>query len=99
MSILPCLGRARLLRHWSGVMDMTMDGSFFICKTPIDNLYLNAGWNYGGFKASPASGWYYADLIANDRPHDIIENHNLKRFEKGINLDERGAGPYPKLHG
>ena len=22
---------------------MTMDGSFFICKTPIDYLYLNAG--------------------------------------------------------
>jgi sarcosine oxidase subunit beta len=42
-------------------MDMTMDGSAFICKTPLDNLYLNAGWNYGGFKASPASGWYFAD--------------------------------------
>jgi len=99
MSILPCLGRVRLLRHWSGVTDMTMDGSFFICKTPIDNLYLNAGWNYGGFKASPASGWYFADLIANDRPHEIIKNHDLKRFEKGINIDERGAGPDPKLHG
>ena len=99
MSILPCLGRVRLLRHWSGVMDMTMDGSFFICKTPINNLYLNAGWNYGGFKASPASGWYFADLIANNRPHEIIKNHDLKRFEKGINLDERGAGPDPKLHG
>ena len=99
MSILPCLGRVRLLRHWSGVMDMTMDGSFFICKTPLENLYLNAGWNYGGFKASPASGWYFADLIANDRPNKIIINHNLNRFEKGINLDERGAGPDPKLHG
>ena len=99
MSILPCLGRVRLLRHWSGVMDMTMDGSFFICKTPIDNLYLNAGWNYGGFKASPSSGWYFADLIANNRPHEIIKNHDLKRFEKGINIDERGAGPDPKLHG
>ena len=99
MSILPCLGRVRLLRHWSGVMDMTMDGSFFICKTPLDNLYLNAGWNYGGFKASPASGWYFADLIANNRPHEIIKNHDLKRFEKGINIDERGAGPDPKLHG
>ncbi|MGI9449663.1 MAG: sarcosine oxidase subunit beta family protein, partial [Geminicoccaceae bacterium] len=45
MSILPCLGRVRLLRHWSGVMDMSMDGAHFICKTPLDNLYLNAGWN------------------------------------------------------
>ncbi len=99
ISILPCLGRVRLLRHWSGVMDMSMDGTFFMCKTPLDNLYLNAGWNYGGFKASPASGWYFADLIANDRPHTDIANHDLKRFERGVNLDERGAGPDPKLHG
>ena len=99
MAILPCLGRIRLLRHWAGVMDMTMDGSFFICKTPISNLYLNAGWNYGGFKASPASGWYFADLIANENPHNYVHNHNLERFEKGINIDERGAGPDPKLHG
>ncbi len=99
MSILPCLGRVRLLRHWSGIMDMSMDGSPFICKTPLDNLYLNAGWNYGGFKASPASGWFFADLIANDRPDPIVENHDLKRFERGVNLDERGAGPDAKLHG
>ncbi|MGB0848343.1 MAG: sarcosine oxidase subunit beta family protein [Thiolinea sp.] len=98
-SILPCLGRVRLLRHWSGVMDMSMDGSPFICKTPLDNLYLNAGWNYGGFKASPASGWYFADLIANDRPHEVIRNMDVKRFERGVMIDERGAGPDPKLHG
>ena len=98
-SILPCLGRVRLLRHWAGVMDMSMDGSAFICKTPIANLYLNAGWNYGGFKASPASGWYFADLIANDRPDDIIANFDLGRFERGVIIDERGAGPDPKLHG
>ncbi len=98
-SILPCLSRVRLLRHWSGVMDMTMDGSPFICKTPLDNLYLNAGWNYGGFKASPASGWFFADLVANDRPDPVIALYNLRRFEQGINLDERGAGPDPKRHG
>ena len=98
-SILPCLGRVRLLRHWAGVMDMSMDGSPFICKTPISNLYLNAGWNYGGFKASPASGWFFADLIANDRPDSVIANFDLQRFARGYNIDERGAGPDPKLHG
>ncbi|MEM9605295.1 MAG: sarcosine oxidase subunit beta family protein [Pseudomonadota bacterium] len=98
-SILPCLGRVRLLRHWSGVMDMSMDGSPFICKTPLSNLYLNAGWNYGGFKASPGSGWYFADLIANDRPDDTIAHFTLNRFERGVIIDERGAGPDPKLHG
>ena len=99
MSILPCLGRVRLLRHWAGVMDMSMDGSPFICKTPLHNLYLNAGWNYGGFKASPASGRYFADLIANDQPDPVIEHFNLQRFARGIIIDERGAGPDPKLHG
>ena len=98
-SILPCLARARLLRHWGGVMDMTMDGSPFICKTPLDNLYLNGGWNYGGFKASPASGWYFADLIANDRPAETVANFNLTRFMRGVNIDERGAGADAKLHG
>ncbi|MFT5895284.1 MAG: heterotetrameric sarcosine oxidase beta subunit [bacterium] len=98
-AIMPCLGRVRLLRHWSGVMDMSMDGSAFICKSPIDNLYLNAGWNYGGFKASPASGWYFADLIANDRPDPVIKDFDLGRFKRGVNIDERGAGPDPKLHG
>jgi len=99
MSVLPCLGRTKLLRHWSGTVDMSMDGTHFMCKTPISNLYLNAGWNYGGFKASPASGWFFADLIANDHPHDIIKNHDLSRFERGLQIDERGAGPDCKLHG
>lgn len=99
MSVLPCLGRVKLLRHWSGIVDMSMDGTHFICKTPLDNLYLNAGWNYGGFKASPASGWWFADLIANDRPAPMIAPFDLKRFERGLQIDERGAGPDCKLHG
>ena len=99
LSLLPCLGRVKLLRHWSGVVDMSMDGSFFMCKTPLENLYLNAGWNYGGFKASPASGWYFADLIANDRPDEVILNHDLERFRRGYHIDESGAGSDPKLHG
>ena len=78
---------------------MSMDGSFFMCKTPLENLYLNAGWNYGGFKASPASGWHFADLIANDRPDEVILNHDLDRFRRGYHIDESGAGSDPKLHG
>jgi glycine/D-amino acid oxidase-like deaminating enzyme len=86
MSVLPCLGRVKLLRHWSGTVDMSMDGSPFICKAPISNLYLNAGWNYGGFKATPSAGWYFADFIANDKPHKVIANHDLRRFERGFAL-------------
>ena len=56
MALMPMIGRVRLLRQWGGIMDMSMDGSPIIDKTPVDGLYLNAGWCYGGFKATPASG-------------------------------------------
>jgi sarcosine oxidase subunit beta len=86
------------MRHWAGVMDMTMDGSPIIGKTPIGNLYLNGGWCYGGFKATPASGWCFAHTIAQDRPHALNASFSLDRFERGYVIDERGAGPYPGLH-
>ena len=86
------------MRTWGGIMDMTMDGSPIISKTPIDGLYLNGGWCYGGFKATPGSGWVFAYTMAQDRPHKLNENFTLTRFEKGYTIDERGAGPVPKDH-
>jgi methylglutamate dehydrogenase subunit A len=69
MALWPALGRIRVLRHWGGIMDMSMDGSPIIDHTPVRGLYLNAGWCYGGFKATPASGWCFAHLIARDQSH------------------------------
>ena len=54
MALMPMIGRVRMLRQWGGIMDMSMDGSPIIDRTPVDGLYLNAGWCYGGFKATPA---------------------------------------------
>ena len=71
MALWPGLGRLRVLRHWGGLMDMSMDGSPIIDRTPVDGLYLNAGWCYGGFKATPASGWCFAHLIATGEPHPV----------------------------
>ena len=51
-------------------MDMSMDGSPII-DHPIRQLFLNAGWCYGGFKATPASGWCFAYLIATGQPHEV----------------------------
>ncbi len=98
MAVMPMIGRARLLRMWGGIMDMSMDGSPYIDKTSIPGLYFNGGWCYGGFKATPASGWCYAHLIATDRPHDTATAYRLDRFRSGAVLDERGAGAQPNLH-
>ncbi len=98
MAMVPAIGRARLLRGWGGVMDMSMDGSPIIDRTPVEGLYLNAGWCYGGFKATPASGWCFAHLIARDEPHPVATAYRLDRFQAGHVIDERGAGAQPNLH-
>ncbi|MFN3673315.1 MAG: sarcosine oxidase subunit beta family protein [Bosea sp. (in: a-proteobacteria)] len=98
MALWPGLGRVRMLRHWGGVMDMSMDGSPIIDHTPVQGLYLNAGWCYGGFKATPASGFCFAHLIARDTPHEVAAAYRLDRFATGRVIDEKGAGAQPNLH-
>lgn len=98
MAIFPMLGRARLLRTWGGIMDMSMDGSPIIDRTHIDGLYFNGGWCYGGFKATPASGFAYAHLLATDTPHKTATAYRFDRFAKGRVIDEKGMGNQPNLH-
>ena len=98
MALMPMIGRARLLRSWGGVMDMSMDGSPIIDRTPLDGLYLNAGWCYGGFKATPGSGWCFAHLMARDEPHPVADAYRLDRFASGRVIDEKGQGPHPQRH-
>ena len=98
MALFPGLGRVRLLRAWGGVMDMSMDGSPIIDRTPVDGLYLNGGWCYGGFKATPASGWCFAHLLATDQPHPTVTAYRLDRFARGLMIDEKGVGAQPNLH-
>jgi heterotetrameric sarcosine oxidase beta subunit len=82
----------------SAVMDMTMDGSPIISKTPIDGLILNGGWCYGGFKAIPAGGMTTAHLIARNAAHPVAAHLDLDRFAAGRTVDERGVGPFPYAH-
>ena len=67
-------------------------------KTGIDGLYLDGGWCYGGFKATPAAGWCLAHVMANDEPHPLAEPFSLARFGAGRTISERGAGPKPNAH-
>ena len=98
VAFVPCTSRLRFVRHWAGVMDMSMDGSPIICKGPVDGLYLNCGWCYGGFKATPASGFTFAWTIAKDEPHPMNAAFTLDRFRRGAQIDEKGAGPVPAWH-
>jgi sarcosine oxidase subunit beta len=98
MALMPRVGRLRILRTWGGIVDMSMDGSPIIDRTPIDGLLINGGWCYGGFKATPAAGRCLAHLLAHDETHPVARAYRLDRFALGYSIDERGAGPQPNLH-
>lgn len=97
VALIPGLSRVRALRGWGGIMDMSMDGSPIIDRVG-DNLYLNAGWCYGGFKATPASGFCFAHLIARGVPQETAAAFRLDRFARGYTLDEKGVGAQANLH-
>ncbi|MCZ4289012.1 sarcosine oxidase subunit beta family protein [Hoeflea alexandrii] len=97
-AMVPSVSRVKVLRAWGGVMDMSMDGSPIIDRTPVDDLYLNCGWCYGGFKATPASGWCFAHLLATGETHELAKAFRLDRFSRGYQIDETGHGAQANLH-
>ena len=99
MALMPAIGKAKVLRSWGGIMDMTPDGSPIIDKTHIDGLFLDAGWCYGGFKAVPGSGYSFAHLMATGNHHEPAARFRLDRFKTGVGLmDEEGTGSQHNLH-
>ena len=95
LAVFPNFSRLKMLRTWGGIMDMSMDGSPIIDKTHIEGVYLNCGWCYGGFKATPSSGFVFAHTIAQDQVHELNSDFNLERFHTGKIIDEKGVGPKP----
>jgi sarcosine oxidase subunit beta len=98
LALFPSLAPVRMLRSWGGVCDMSMDGSPIITTGPLPGMYLNCGWCYGGFKATPVSGFSFAYTIAKDQPHELNAPFTLDRFHRGAVIDDKGQGATPRLH-
>ena len=91
LELFPAFSRLRLMRQWAGIVDITPDTSPIMGCTPVQNLYISGGWGTGGYKAIPAGGDTMAYTIVNDRPHPLIEDFSLERFETGALIDEGAA--------
>jgi methylglutamate dehydrogenase subunit A len=98
VALFPSFTSLCLLRSWGGIMDMSMDGSPIITQGPLPGMYLNTGWCYGGFKATPISGLCFAHTIAKDEPHPLSTPFTLDRFQRGLVIDDKGMGATPKWH-
>jgi len=89
--LFPAFSRVRMNRQWGGVVDTCPDACPIISKTAVDGLYFNCGWGTGGFKATPGSGYVFADTVANDQPHPLAAAFTVDRFNTGALIDEHGA--------
>ncbi|MEL7544023.1 MAG: sarcosine oxidase subunit beta family protein [Pseudomonadota bacterium] len=89
--LFPVISRLRLLRQWGGIVDVCPDASALITKTKVKGFYVNGGWGTGGWKATPASGHVFADLVATDEPNELAAPFALDRFYSGKLVAEHGA--------
>jgi sarcosine oxidase, subunit beta len=79
-TVLPFLGKLRILRSWAGICDVSTDLSPIMGDTGVDNFLITTGWGTWGFKAIPASGEQLAERIATGRTPDLIAPFGLDRF-------------------
>ena len=91
VELFPSFSRVAMLRHWGGIVDVTPDRSPIIGTTPVDGLFINAGWGTGGFKATPGSGQVFAATLATGTPHALAAPFALDRFTRGAVIDEAAA--------
>jgi sarcosine oxidase subunit beta len=91
MELFPQLERARLLRSWAGLCDLSPDYSPILGKTEVENFHISAGWGTYGFKAAPIVGKTLADLVASGRQPDLIAPFALERFYEDKLVSELAA--------
>ena len=91
IELYPVFSRLKMLRQWGGIVDVTVDRSPIISKTPVENLYFNCGWGTGGFKATPGSGNVFAHSMARGEMHPIAQPFSINRFNTGALVDEGAA--------
>jgi len=78
--ILPFMARARAMRQWAGLCDMTPDSSPILGESEVSRFFLMAGMGTWGFKGSPIFGRTMADLVATGRTPELIAPFAPDRF-------------------
>jgi len=91
LELFPQLERARILRSWAGLCDLSPDYSPILGKTEVEGFHVSAGWGTYGFKAAPIVGHTLAELVATGRTPDLIAPFKLERFYEDRLVSELAA--------
>ncbi len=92
LELFPILHTIKVQRQWAGMCDMTPDYAPILSKVDeVQNFCITCGWGTWGFKASPASGYNMAELVATGTTPDRIKAFRYDRFLKNRLLGEKAA--------
>jgi sarcosine oxidase subunit beta len=82
-SLLPATKGIRMVRHWSGLYDMTPDGSPIIGETDVKNFYHSTGYSGHGFMLGPIAGRILAQHIIGKESDIDFSMLDYRRFARG----------------
>jgi sarcosine oxidase, subunit beta len=91
LELFPQLERARILRSWTGLCDLSPDYSPILGVTDVEGFHVSAGWGTYGFKAAPVVGETLAELVATGRTPSLIAPFTLERFRTDTLVSELAA--------
>src|SRR5437868_13138964 len=91
LELFPQLERARILRSWAGLCDLTPDYSPILGKTEAEHFHVSAGWGTYGFTAAPIVGKTLAELVATGQTPELIAPFALERFHTDTLVSELAA--------
>ena len=91
LELFPQLERAKVLRQWTGLCDLSPDYSPILGITDVEGFLVSCGWGTYGFKAAPIVGTTLAELIATGKTPLLIEPFTLERFYTDTLVSELAA--------
>jgi sarcosine oxidase subunit beta len=81
--VFPALGKARIMRQWAGLYDVTPDARPILGGVSgVDGYYHACGFSGHGFMLAPAISKLMAELITSGTTSISIEELHLERFKE-----------------
>ena len=81
IQIFPTIAKARAMRQWSGLCDMSPDSSPLLGESEVSGFFLMSGMGTWGFKGSPIFGRLMAERIATGHTPTLMRPFAPDRFE------------------
>jgi sarcosine oxidase, subunit beta len=81
IQVFPIVAKARAMRQWAGLCDMSPDSSPLLGESEVAGFFLAAGMGTWGFKGSPIFGRMMAERIATGRTPPLMAPFDPGRFK------------------